>query len=48
MIVYNYQIKNPVAVRYDLANNPDGNLFNNEGLSACPFRTDIWKGITEK
>jgi len=48
VIVYNDQIKNPVAVRYDLANNPDGNLFNNEGLPVCTFRTDIWKGVTEK
>lgn len=42
-------ISNPVAVRYAWADNPnDANLFNKEGLPASPFRTDTWKGITEK
>jgi sialate O-acetylesterase len=36
----------PVAVRYDWANNPDGNLYNKEGLPAVPFRTDQWPGMT--
>ncbi len=31
----------PVAVRYDFADNPDGNLENAAGLPAAPFRTDI-------
>ena len=35
----------PVAVRYDWANNPDGNLYNQEGLPAVPFRTDTWPGM---
>lgn len=48
VIVYNDMIKKPVAVRYDWANNPDGNLYNKEGLPTCPFRTDTWEGITEK
>ena len=30
----------PAAVRYGWKNNPDGNLFNAEGLPASPFRTD--------
>jgi len=30
------------AVRYSWENNPDGNLINNEGLPASPFRTDNW------
>ncbi|NML67882.1 sialate O-acetylesterase [Hymenobacter sp. RP-2-7] len=34
----------PVAVRYDWANNPTGNLYNREGLPAAPFRTDQWVG----
>lgn len=42
------KVKNPIAVRYNWGNNPDGNLYNIEGLPVCPFRTDIWKGITEK
>jgi sialate O-acetylesterase len=31
----------PVAVRYDWASNPNGNLYNNDGLPAPPFRTDV-------
>jgi len=34
------QIKNPVAVRYGWADNPEGNLINAEGLPAVSFRTD--------
>jgi sialate O-acetylesterase len=37
------EVKQPVAVRYDWANNPDGNLYNAGGLPASPFRTDDWK-----
>ncbi len=33
----------PVAVRYNWANNPIGNLYNAEGLPAVPFRTDTWE-----
>jgi len=33
-------IDKPVAVRYNWANNPIGNLFNKKGLPAAPFRTD--------
>lgn len=32
----------PVAVRYDWADNPSGNLYNRDGLPAAPFRTDQW------
>jgi len=43
VIVWNDQIKNPVAVRYAWADNPAGaNLYNKEGLPASPFRTDEW------
>lgn len=43
------KVSDPVAVRYAWANNPDdANLYNKEGLPASPFRTDTWKGITEK
>lgn len=42
------EIKQPVAVRYGWANNPDdANLYNSADLPASPFRTDEWKGITE-
>lgn len=33
-------ITDPVAVRYNWADNPPGNLYNKEGLPASPFRTD--------
>ncbi|MEO4795158.1 sialate O-acetylesterase [Bacteroides uniformis] len=38
----------PVAVRYAWADNPFCNLYNGAGLPASPFRTDDWKGITQK
>lgn len=47
VVVYSEKIANPVAVRYSWANNPDVNLFNQEGLPAAPFRSDNWKGITQ-
>jgi len=43
VIVTSDVIKNPVAVRYAWADNPDdANLYNQEGLPASPFRTDNW------
>ncbi|RDC57344.1 9-O-acetylesterase [Pedobacter chinensis] len=41
-------VANPVAVRYAWANNPVCNLINGAGLPASPFRTDNWKGITQR
>jgi sialate O-acetylesterase len=46
VIVWSDEVKNPVAVRYNWADNPDGNLYNGAGLPASPFRTDDWEGIT--
>jgi sialate O-acetylesterase len=41
VIVWNDEVKNPVAVRYAWADNPEGaNLYNKQGLPASPFRTD--------
>ncbi len=41
VIVSSPRVKNPVAVRYAWADNPEGaNLYNQEGLPASPFRTD--------
>jgi sialate O-acetylesterase len=40
VIVSSPDVKDPVAVRYDWADNPDGNLYNGAGLPASPFRTD--------
>lgn len=42
------KVAEPVAVRYAWADNPECNLVNSEGLPAIPFRTDEWKGITQK
>ena len=46
VIVFSDQVLNPVAVRYGWANNPECNLYNEEGLPASPFRTDDWPGVT--
>lgn len=43
VVVYNKQIKNPVAVRFAFSNMAIGNIFSNEGLPVCPFRTDHWE-----
>ncbi len=49
VVVFSEKVPNPVAVRYGWSNNPyDDNLVNSAGLLASPFRTDQWKGITEK
>ncbi len=49
IVVESDKVKNPVAVRYGWADNPDDvNLYNMEGLPASPFRTDDWPGITQK
>ncbi len=43
VIVWNPDVKNPAAVRYAWADNPEeANLYNKEGLPAAPFRTDNW------
>ena len=41
VIVFADGINNPLAVRYAFSNNAEGNLFNENGLPASPFRTDI-------
>ncbi len=46
IVVSSPNVKFPVAVRYAWANNPDFNLYNEEGLPASPFRTDDWQGLT--
>lgn len=41
VIVWSDHVPNPIAVRYGWADDPeDANLYNKEGLPACPFRTD--------
>ncbi|WP_428229360.1 sialate O-acetylesterase [Flavobacterium sp.] len=46
--VFSQEVPNPVAVRYNWADNPIGNLTNASGLPASSFRTDAWKGITQE
>jgi len=41
--VFNKKVTAPAAVRYNWADNPNGNLANSAGLPAAPFRTDGWK-----
>ncbi len=43
VIVSSPVVKDPAAVRYAWANNPDCNLSNKAGLPASPFRTDRWE-----
>ena len=48
VVVFSEKVKNPVAVRYCWADDPnDVNLFNSEGLPAAPFRTDDWPKKTK-
>jgi sialate O-acetylesterase len=40
VILESDSVKWPVAVRYGWKGNPEGNLYNREGLPASPFRSD--------
>ena len=46
VVVSSDAVAAPVAVRYNWADNPQGNLYNAHYLPAYPFRTDDWKGVT--
>ncbi len=43
IMVYNHNIKQPVAVRFAFDNASIPNLFNTEGLPVSLFRTDYWE-----
>ncbi len=46
VLVSNADVKQPVAVRYAWAANPEGaNLVNSDGLPASIFRTDYWDDV---
>jgi len=47
VVVSSTKVKSPESVRYSWESNPDGNLYNMEGLPAPPFRTDNLKMITQ-
>jgi sialate O-acetylesterase len=49
VVVYSNDVKDPVSIHYNWADDAgDGNLYNQEGLPAPPFRTDQWKGVTDE
>ncbi len=48
VVVWNDEVKQPKAVRYAWADNPECNLYSEDGLAAFPFRTDDWKGLTDE
>ena len=49
VVVQSAEVPNPVAVRYGFTMNPaSANLYNREGIPACPFRTDRWLGPSEE
>jgi sialate O-acetylesterase len=41
VIVWSGDIKVPKYIRYNWADNPEGNLYNKEGLPASPFHAEI-------
>jgi sialate O-acetylesterase len=40
--VWSSKVPLPVAVRYNWADNPEGNLYNSRDFPVAPFRTDPW------
>jgi sialate O-acetylesterase len=47
IVVYNANIKSPIAVRYLWSSNPgEVDLYNKDGLPVAPFRTDNHQGLT--
>jgi sialate O-acetylesterase len=47
IVVSSPQVPKPVAVRYAWSANPVGNLVNQAGLPASPFRTDDWPLVSK-
>ncbi len=45
VVLVSPRVQEPIAVRYGWADNPDVNLYNEEGLPAVPFRTDDFPGV---
>ncbi len=48
IIVWNGEVKNPVAVRYAFGNCSIRTLYSTAGLPATSFRTDDWDNIGRK
>ena len=47
VVVWNENIKKPVAVRFGWSDFPVVNLWNKDGLPASPFRTDNFPMVTQ-
>lgn len=47
VVVHSDEVSKPVAVRYAWLANPQGNLWNRDGLPASPFRTDSFRLLTQ-
>ena len=45
IVVSSPDVQFPVAVRYAWGDNPECNLYNQDGLPAIPFRTDDYPNI---
>ena len=43
ILVWNKDLKTPVAVRYAFSNTAQASLFNEDGLPVNLFRTDDWE-----
>lgn len=43
VVVSSYKVRQPVALRYAWADNPECNLYGKNGLPVSPFRTDSWR-----
>lgn len=48
VVVWNKEVKNPVAVRFGFTNSAQPDLFNKEGLPVNLFRTDDWDVHVER
>jgi len=46
--VWSDKVTEPLAIRYSFGNCMVGNLFNEDGFPASPFRTDEWDGDFER
>jgi sialate O-acetylesterase len=48
ILIYNENVKNPVAVHYGwMGDASECNVFNKEGFPLGPFRSNEWKTITK-
>jgi sialate O-acetylesterase len=48
IVVSSKEVANPIAVRFAWREDAMPNFVNGAGLPASPFRTDSFKGVTER